>query len=190
MIPTPIYEILPYAYMLIGALAIVSIDIVVAKICGLILVTTGVLIYRVRRRYRHQKLRLGDLKNGKTHAYKTGKQDIAKSNLDFQKGEDSDERGDYQEASKWYRKAAEQGNSSAQVNLGAMYAEGRGVAQDFQEALAWYREAAQQGEAVACFNLGVMYIEGQGVARDLQEAPRPRSRTCPCPFPPKISLQR
>ena len=26
MIPTPIYEILPYAYMLIGALAIVSIE--------------------------------------------------------------------------------------------------------------------------------------------------------------------
>lgn len=170
MVPTPVYEILPYAYMLIGGLAVVSIDIIAAKVCGLILVTTGIVIYRARRRYRHQKLRLGDVKDSKAHAYKTGKQDVAKSDLDFQKGQDSYERGDYQGASKWYRKAAEQGNSSAQINLGAMYAEGQGVAQDFQEALVWYREAAQQGEAVACFNLGVMYIEGQGVARDFQEA--------------------
>lgn len=169
MVPTPVYEILPYAYMLIGGLAVVSIDIIFAKVCGLILVITGTVIYLARRRYRHQKLRLGDVKNSESR-HKTGKPDIAKSSLDFQKGEDSYERGDYQEAAKWYRKAAGQGNSSAQVNLGAMYAEGQGVAQDFREALVWYREAAQQGDAVACFNLGAMYIEGQGVARDLQEA--------------------
>ncbi len=172
MIPTPIYEALPYLYMLVGLASLISIDLIAAKLCGLILVVIGAVIYRTRRRYRHQKLRLNDLKGNKGWARKTeiSKRNEAKSDQDFQKGEDSYERGNYTEAVRGYRKAADQGNASAQVNLGAMYAEGLGVARDFQEALHWYREAARQGEAVACFNLGVMYIEGQGVARNLQEA--------------------
>jgi len=172
MIPTPIYEMLPYTYMLVGAMALVSIDTIAAKVCGLILLFVGAVIYRTRRRYRHQKLRLGELKDGKGRASKKeiSKRNLVKSDQDFQKGEDSYEQGNYQEAVKWYRRAAGQGNASAQVNLGAMCAEGLGMAQDFQEALRWYHEAAQLGEPVACFNLGVMYIEGQGVARNLQEA--------------------
>ncbi|MCP5195929.1 MAG: sel1 repeat family protein [Gammaproteobacteria bacterium] len=173
MIPGPIYEVLPYAYMLVGAFAIISIDMIAAKICGLILLALGAVIYRARRRYRHRKLRLEDVRGAKTHAKMigtAGKHDAVKSQQDFQKGEDSYDQGDYPEAVKWYLKAAEQGNSSAQVNLGAMYAEGLGVAQDFQEALLWYREAAKQGDTVAYLNLGVMYVEGQGVSRNLQEA--------------------
>ena len=34
---------------------------------------------------------------------------------------------DYAEAVSWYRLAAEQGNATAQSNLGAMYDNGRGV---------------------------------------------------------------
>jgi TPR repeat protein len=173
MIPGPIYEVLPYAYMLVGAFAIISIDMIVAKVCGLILMVLGGFIYQARRRYRHRKMRLGDMKGSKARAKKTfggNKLDTVKSQQDFQKGEDSFEKGHYPEAVKWYLKAAEQGNSSAQVNLGAMYAEGLGIPQDFQEALFWYHKAAQQGDAVAFFNLGVMYVEGQGVPRDLQEA--------------------
>ncbi len=37
---------------------------------------------------------------------------------------------DYQEALKWYRLAAEQGNAIAQYNLGFMYDNGEGVPQD------------------------------------------------------------
>jgi uncharacterized protein len=44
---------------------------------------------------------------------------------------------DYNEAVKWYRKAAEQGNAPAQSNLGFMYENGHGVAQDFVQALMW-----------------------------------------------------
>ena len=173
MVPGPIYEALPYAYMLVGAFAIISIDIIIAKICGLILMILGGVIYQARRRYRHRKMRLEDMQGAKARAKRKGivsKQDTVKSQQDFQKAEDSYELGDYPEAVKGYLRAAEQGNSSAQVNLGAMYAEGLGVAQDFQEALFWYREAAQQGDTVAYLNLGVMYVEGQGVPRDLQEA--------------------
>lgn len=169
MLPTPVYEILPYAYLLIGGLAVFSLDMIAAKVCGAILIATGAFIYQARRRYRHQKTRLDDLKNLKAHG-KTSKSEIARANQDLQKGEDCYERGQYQEAAHWYRKAAEHGNASAQVNLGAMCAEGQGVARDYQEALLWYRQAAQHGEAVACFNLGVMYVEAQGVARDFQEA--------------------
>jgi TPR repeat protein len=53
------------------------------------------------------------------------------------------------EAVKWYRKAADQGNVSAQLNLGFMYGNGRGVAQSDAEAVKWHRKAAQQGDQEA-----------------------------------------
>jgi uncharacterized protein len=56
---------------------------------------------------------------------------------------------DYQEAAKWFRKAADQGSMEAQYNLGVSYRDGQGVAQDFREALAWFRKAADQGYAQA-----------------------------------------
>jgi TPR repeat protein len=77
---------------------------------------------------------------------------------------------DYAEAVKWYRLAAEQGNASAQSNLGVMYRLGRGVPQDNAEAVKWYRRAAEQGNAKAQSNLGVMYGLGQGVPQDYVQA--------------------
>jgi hypothetical protein len=70
------------------------------------------------------------------------------------------------------RKAAEQGDATAQVALGEMYHKGRGVKQDFAEAARWYRTAAEQGNADAQFNLGILYEEGQGVKQDYAEALR------------------
>ena len=77
---------------------------------------------------------------------------------------------DFAEAVKWYRLAAEQGYAAAQVNLGVMYANGRGVLKDFAAAVKWYRLAAEQGDAAAQFNLGVRYADGQGVLKDDAEA--------------------
>ena len=53
------------------------------------------------------------------------------------------------EAVAWYRKAAEQGNASAQHNLGVGYAQGLGVPQDNVEAHMWLNLAASRlsGEA-------------------------------------------
>ena len=45
---------------------------------------------------------------------------------------------DAAEAAKWYRLAAGQGHATAQNNLAAMYAYGRGVPQDDAEAVRWY----------------------------------------------------
>ena len=74
------------------------------------------------------------------------------------------------EAVKWFRKAAEQGDASAQFNLGVMYANGEGVPEDDQEAVRWYRKAAGQGSAEAQYCLGRMYYEGKGVPEDYVKA--------------------
>ena len=77
---------------------------------------------------------------------------------------------DYQEAMRWFRKAADQGLAMAQGNMGVIYAKGQGVAQDYQEAMRWFRKAADQGLAEGQYYLGCMYSDGQGVAQDDQEA--------------------
>jgi TPR repeat protein len=66
----------------------------------------------------------------------------------------------------WYRRAAEQGNATAQYNLASAYDNGRGVLQDKEQAARWYKRAAEQGVADAQYNLAIMYHEGQGVSRD------------------------
>jgi uncharacterized protein len=68
--------------------------------------------------------------------------------------------------------AAEQGDASAQSNLGWMYQQGLGVAQDNAAAVRWYRAAAEQDDAGAQFNLGLIYENGVGVAQDYAEAVR------------------
>ena len=73
---------------------------------------------------------------------------------------------DYDEAVKWYRLAAAQGNALAQNNLGVMYENGLGVPKDYDEAIKWYRLAAAQGNAAAQNNLGGMYANGRGVPQD------------------------
>ena len=64
------------------------------------------------------------------------------------------------------QKAAEQGHVDAQFLLGAMYVNGRGVAQDYKQAVAWYRKAAEQGDVDAQRILGMMYDNGVGVVQD------------------------
>ena len=70
------------------------------------------------------------------------------------------------------RALAEQGDASAQFNLGVRYATGEGVPQDNTEAVRWYRLAADQGHARAQVYLGFMYATGEGVPQDNTEAIR------------------
>ena len=65
----------------------------------------------------------------------------------YYKGEDVIR--DYNEAAKWYRLAADQGDADAQYNLAIMYYYGQGVTQDYSEAAKWYRLAAKQGHEEA-----------------------------------------
>jgi TPR repeat protein len=49
---------------------------------------------------------------------------------------------DYAEAVRWYRKGAEQGDATAQFNLGLMYQRGQGAPQDYVQAHMWLNLAA------------------------------------------------
>ena len=68
------------------------------------------------------------------------------------------------------KNAAEQGDASAQYNLGLRYVDGRGVARDSAEAAKWFRKAADQGNANGQFELGYLYEIGKGVAKNQAEA--------------------
>ncbi len=48
------------------------------------------------------------------------------------------QRGDYATAVREWRPLAEQGNASAQYNLGLMYDKGQGVPQDYAEIIRFY----------------------------------------------------
>lgn len=56
------------------------------------------------------------------------------------------------------RKAAVAGDAYAQLNLGAAYDNGIGIAPDVALALYWYRAAAEQGVPEAQFNLGHLLV--------------------------------
>ena len=63
------------------------------------------------------------------------------------------------------REAAEQGNSSAQFNLGLMYYNGEGVPKDDSEAIRWYRLAAENGDSEAQINLGKCMLTAKAFPR-------------------------
>ena len=81
-----------------------------------------------------------------------------------------DEIGDFEEAARWYRLAAEQGLSEAQNNLGVMLKDGQGVEQDYAEAARWFTMAARQDNMLAQLNLGWLYHAGKGVQQDADSA--------------------
>ena len=85
---------------------------------------------------------------------------------DFQKGVDAYDKGDYATALKEFMPLAEQGDASAQYNLGQIYRQGLGVPEDYKTAVKWNTLAAEQGHAKAQYNLGVTYALGQGVIED------------------------
>ena len=81
---------------------------------------------------------------------------------------------DEAEAVKWYRKAAEQGNSFAQYNLAKAYDSAyygnRGTVNDIKEAVKWYRKAAEQGDADAQYELAKNIKLGIGTQEDEVES--------------------
>ena len=85
---------------------------------------------------------------------------------EMQDGFDAYNRKDFTAAVEIFLHSSEQGDPLAQLLLGLMYDEGKGVKQDYIEAVKWYRLSAEQGNASAQSNLGLMYAEGQGVLQD------------------------
>ena len=55
----------------------------------------------------------------------------------------------YDEAFKWLKKSAEQGNITAQYNIGIMYNVGKGTQKNKAEAVKWLKKSAEQGNNYA-----------------------------------------
>ena len=62
---------------------------------------------------------------------------------------------DYVQAALWYRKAAEQADADAQIELGMLYYEGHGVPQDYAQTAYWFRKSAEQGDDNAQLPSGI-----------------------------------
>ncbi len=70
-------------------------------------------------------------------------------NAAFGMGVLAQSRDQLEDAARWYEQAARAGLTSAQVLLGSMYIDGRGVARDAVRAYAWLHRATLDGHANA-----------------------------------------
>jgi WD40 repeat protein/TPR repeat protein/tRNA A-37 threonylcarbamoyl transferase component Bud32 len=77
---------------------------------------------------------------------------------------------DFEEAVRWYRRAAKQGHAPAQTALAVMLIDGRGIPKDEAEGIAWYRQAAAQRYSPACAGLARAYRVGAGTPASSKEA--------------------
>lgn len=68
------------------------------------------------------------------------------------------------------RQAAAQGDPSAQFEVAARFAEGKGIDQDFKSAVQWYLRSASSGFAQAQYRLGTHYERALGVDKDAERA--------------------
>jgi len=68
------------------------------------------------------------------------------------------------------RVAAAEGDPSAQFEVGARLAEGKGTSQDYKQALHWYQHSAAKGFAQSQYRLGTLYERGLGVDADAGRA--------------------
>ena len=64
----------------------------------------------------------------------------------------------YQEAMKWFSKAAAKGNASAQSNLGMMYMNGEGFEKNYIKAFLWSNLAAEKGFQAAKKNSKKLFL--------------------------------
>ena len=68
------------------------------------------------------------------------------------------------------RLAAANGDPSAEFEVGARFAESKGMPQNFKEAAKWYQLSADHGFAQAQYRLGTFYERGLGVKADRARA--------------------
>ena len=88
----------------------------------------------------------------------------------FQKGTELEEAGKIDKAAKCYKKAAEQNDADAQLQLGCCYLTGNGVETDKLEATNLWLKAAEQGNSLAQICIGIANSKGIGIPTDIIEA--------------------
>lgn len=77
---------------------------------------------------------------------------------------------DFSQAAIWFKKAADQGYSGAQLSIALLYKKGKGVNKSNTKAFHYIKLASDQGDSCGQKDLGEMYSQGLGVARDSQKA--------------------
>ncbi|MCB1521850.1 MAG: SEL1-like repeat protein [Hyphomicrobiaceae bacterium] len=68
------------------------------------------------------------------------------------------------------RMAAAKGDPSAEFEVGARFAEGKGIDQSFEQASRWYKKSATQGFVQSQYRLATLYERGLGVKQDMNRA--------------------
>ncbi len=82
----------------------------------------------------------------------------------------ADKKQNAAEGFKWYEKAAEQGLTEAQHELGMCYAAGAGVKKDKQEALTWFEKAANNNHIYSQYVVGRYYQKGKWTEQNPKKA--------------------
>jgi TPR repeat protein len=77
---------------------------------------------------------------------------------------------DFKTAASIYEPLAEQGDVTAQYELGKLYYRGMGVEQSYEQAAKWHRRAAEQGHAEAQYSIAAMHFNRDIPTRDYREA--------------------
>ena len=91
-------------------------------------------------------------------------------NAMFEKGASLYATGKITEAVIWLTKAAEAGDSRAQVRVAYMFANGVQREKDDKEALKWLLKSAEQGNLIAQVSTGAFYYTGRGGVEDHHKA--------------------
>ncbi len=105
-------------------------------------------------------LRTAAMKGDATAAYEVG--------LRFAEGKGV--AANYDEAAKWYDRAAQAGVVPATFRLGTLYEKGLGVKKDADIARRYYTQAAERGNAKAMHNLAVLDADGGGRGANYKSA--------------------
>lgn len=79
-------------------------------------------------------------------------------------------RQDYEQAVRWFEKAADNELALGQFNLGLCCLKGCGTPRDIEKAVQCFHKAANQGFSKAEFCLGCLFAEGYGVVEDKERA--------------------
>ncbi len=81
-------------------------------------------------------------------------------------------RQNYDEAFRWFTRAAQNGCPQGMYHLGLCNAEGYGTPKNPALAAEWYKKSAARGDEDAEYRVGWCYENGFGVEKDPQEALR------------------
>ena len=104
---------------------------------------------------------------------------MAESAVDlFLQGVNAYNKGNYKQATKFYKQACDDGFAESCTNLGVLYDSGRGVKQNYTQAAKLYEQACDGDDAVGCFNLGVSYYNGQGKKQNFSTAKKYFGKAC------------